>query len=421
LSTAADGRELPGRLPVEEARELVLTNVRPLPIESVSLDAAVGRVTAEPALTPDDVPAFDTSAMDGFAVNSADLPGELTVVGDSSAGSPWTGSMEGGTAVGISTGAELPEGADAVVKVEDTEPGTGGAPATVVMRGAATPGQNIRHRAEVMSAGTQVMPAGTRIGAVEVGLLASTGSDPVACHTRPRVAIVATGDELVESGGQRAPGQIWNSNLPVISAMVRSAGGEVVSATVAADSPEATVAALEPAMNSDLLVICGGVSVGDHDHVKRALTGLGAERLFWGLAMKPGRPAWFGVRGQTRILGLPGNPVSAMAVFAILGLPLLRALGGESSVGGEPSQSQPPEERPSAFLAAPIERLSDRLLAAPCRLRERAGRIELEPVAIKGSHDFVSLSGVDALAMIDAGSGRAKAGDQVPVVRLEGQ
>jgi molybdopterin molybdotransferase len=412
LSTAADGRELPGRLPVGEARRLVLAGVSPLGTEGVRLEAALGRVGAEPVRTPDDVPAFDTSAMDGFAASSVDLPGELTVVGDSSAGSPWSGRLGPGTAVGISTGAQVPEGADTVVKIEDTEPGSGDPPVTVVVGKPVPAGQNIRWRAEIMSAGTPVMGAGTRIGAVEAGLLASTGTDPVACHTRPRIAIVATGDELVESGGPRAPGQIWNSNLPVISAMARSAGAEVASAAVAADSPEATVTALEAGMDSDLLVICGGVSVGDHDHVKGALSGLGAERIFWGLAMKPGRPAWFGIRGKTRILGLPGNPVSAMAVFAILGLPLLRLLGGESTAGVD--------AQPSAFLTAPVNRLSDRLLAAPCRMRQRDGRVELEPIAIKGSHDFISLSGVDSLAMIDPGDGRAEAGDLVPLVRLGG-
>jgi molybdopterin molybdotransferase len=408
MNTAADGRELPGRLAVDEARQIVLADAQPLPAEQVRLGDAAGRVNAEPVLTPDDSPAFDTSAMDGFAVRSSDdAPRELTVVGDSSAGSPWQGALGGDEAVSISTGAEVPAGADAVVMVEHTEP----RPGAVFVPAPVAAGQNVRHRAEIMPAGTQVLAAGTRIGPVETGLLASTGTDPVSCHARPRVAVIATGDELVEAGGSREEGQIWNSNLPVISEMARAAGAEVVLARTAADTPAATEAALAAAFESDLVVICGGVSVGDHDHVKRALDRLGAERRFWGLAMKPGRPAWFGRRGSTRILGLPGNPVSALAVFAILGAPLLRALSGEQAA------SDPGTGR----LATPVQRLSDRLLAVPCRSREAEGRLELEPVAIRGSHDFISLAGTDALALVESGEGAARAGDEVRVVRLPGQ
>jgi len=420
MKLAGDGRELPGSMPVSEARQMVLAEVEPLAVESVPLAEAAGRVNAVPVTTADDVPAFDTSSMDGFAVNTADfdladgqdtVPQlELAVVGDSGAGSPWTAALEPGTAVTISTGAAMPPGADAVVKVEDTGPLPGG-----VLTPRPTPGQNVRHRGEIMAAGTQVLEAGIRIGPVETGLLAATGRDPVDCHRRPRVAIVATGDELVAPGEPRGPGQIWNSNLPVISEMVTAAGGEVVSARTVADSPEATraalEAALEAALDSDLIAICGGVSVGDHDHVAAALSGLGVERRFWGLALRPGRPTWFGVRGRTRVLGLPGNPVSAMAVFAILGAPLIRSLSGE----------RPAVKQGSGVLAAPVDRRGDRMLAAPCRSHRRGGRVELEPIRIKGSHDFLSLSGADALAMIESGTGSAAAGDEVPVVMLRGQ
>ncbi len=244
---AGEERELPGWLAVESARVQVLAGVEPLPAVEVPIADAQGRVTARPLLTPADTPPFDASAMDGFAVRSADCPDQdggeagLTVVGESSAGAPWDGSLDGGQAVSISTGAEVPTGADAVVRVEDTVRNDD----SVIVRAATAAGQNIRRRGEAMAAGSEVLLAGSRIGPVELGLLASTGNDPVLCHSRPTVSIVATGDELVPPGEPLGPGQIWNSNLAVISAMARAAGAEVVSTTSIGDSKPETEAALE--------------------------------------------------------------------------------------------------------------------------------------------------------------------------------
>ena len=409
MSGPGDETELPGWLPVEAARERVLEGVDPLEVVEVPLAESDGRVTASPVVAPTDVPPFDASAMDGFAVRAADCPAEggeveLGLAGESSAGSPWPGSLGSGQAVSISTGAEVPQGADAVVRLEDVVRRE----SSVAVPGPVEPGQNVRPRGEAMAAGREVLPAGSGIGPVEVGLLASTGNDPVLCRRRPTVAIVATGDELVAPGRQLGPGQIWNSNLAVVSAMARAAGAEVVSTSTIGDSEAETVSALEAALTADLAVVCGGVSVGEHDHVKSALAGLGAERMFWGIAMRPGRPTWFGRRGATRVLGLPGNPVSAMAVFAILAAPLLKALAGERSPG----------ELGTGRLAGPVRRLPDRLLAAPCRLRTSSGLVELEPIAIRGSHDSVSLAGARALALIEPGEGSAGPGTEVPMVAL---
>ncbi len=410
MSATGEERELPGRLPVERARETVLAGVEPLEPVEVSIAEALGRVTVDAVLSPTDVPPFDSSAMDGFAVRQRDCPpevggeAELEIAGESSAGGPWAGELGPCQAVSISTGAEVPAGADAVIRVEDTRRRDG-----VVLIGAeVSRGQNIRHRGEAMSAGSEVLAAGSRIGPVELGLLASTGNDPVLCHSRPTVSIVATGDELVPPGEPLGPGQIWNSNLPVVSAMAAATGAGVVATRTIGDSRAETEAALEAALESDLAVICGGVSVGDHDHVKGTLAALGAEREFWGVAMRPGRPTWFGRRGGCRILGLPGNPVSAMAVFAILGTPLLKALSGDRTAG----------EIGRGRLLAPVRRLPDRLLAAPCRLRTGSDRVELDPIAIKGSHDFISLAGARALALIEAGDGSVEAGVEVRMVEL---
>jgi molybdopterin molybdotransferase len=331
----------------------------------------------------------------------------LEVIGEAGAGRPWSGTLKPGSAVSISTGAEVPGGADTVVKVEDTD--RQGDELTVGTRVAA--GQNIRRRGEARKAGTEILGEGSRIGPVEIGLLASTGTDPVLCRPRPTVAVLATGDELVAPGKELGPGQIWNSNLPVIAAMARAAGADVASTATVRDTAAETRAALELAMEAQVVLICGGVSVGDHDHVKGSLKSLGAERRFWGLAMKPGRPAWFGLRGQSRILGLPGNPVSALAVFAILGVPLLKALAGDSSAAATGR----------GRLLSPVKRLSDRLQAVPCRLDRTLLESTLEPISTRGSHDFISLAGARALALIEAGSGSVAAGTEVEMIALEGQ
>lgn len=402
----------PGRLSLEAAREQVLVGAEPLAVETVALGDAQGRFVAVPYESPLDLPAFDNSAMDGFALRSVDLttanpdePIELRIAGESRAGHPWVGSLGAGEAVGISTGAAVPTGADAVLRREDAD-----RDGERLMVGLAVrEGHDIRRQGEVIRAGAMVLGPGTGLGPVELGVLATIGRDEVRCHRRPRVSLLTSGDELVAPGAPLVPGQIWNSNSTVVAALADQAGADLASVYHVADDRSATVRALDRCMDAELTVICGGVSVGEHDHVKAALAELEVEREFWGLALKPGRPAWFGRRGASRVLGLPGNPVSALVVFRLLAFPLIRALAG-----GNPL-------RPVlARLTAPVDPLANRAQAIPCRLDPDSAERCLHPLPQIGSHDFLSLSDADCLALVPAGTDQIAAGEQLEMVGLGG-
>ena len=398
-------------LDIDAASGIVLSGVGALEPEPTALSEAGGKFTAEPAISPVDIPGFDNSIMDGFAVRAADTadaspdrPLGLEIAGESRAGTPFGGGLGSGQAIRISTGAPVPEGADAVLQKEIVT--TEGSRLNVSARVEA--GHDIRRRGEITTAGREILPAGTALGAVGLGTLASVGIDSISCHRTPCVSLLTSGDELVEPGGTLGPGQIWDSNRYSVSALVDEAGATLVSFGNVKDDRQATVDALERALESDLTVICGGVSVGDHDHVRPALAELGVEQKFWGLALKPGRPTWFGQRGESRVLGLPGNPVSAFVVFRLLAMPLLRMLAG----GG------PPGERVTAMLAGPVDRLGGRLRAVPCHPARTGDPGELVPMPQLGSHDFLSLVGATHLALIPPGSGRAEKGDVVETLPL---
>ena len=350
-----------GAIEVEAARRKILSRVRPTAIERVALDQALGRRLAGDAVADAESQPFDNSAMDGFAVRAADLaaaggetPVELRTVDESRAGHPAAREVGPGEAIAISTGAPLPRGADASVRIEDAE--TVGD--IVRVHKAPAPGENVRRAGEDIARGETVLAAGAEIGPAELGALATIGLDPVPVHRRPRVAIVTSGDELVPPDRPLGPGQIHNSNAPTVAALVRLAGAEVVSAAWAADEPEATRATLATALEADLAIVCGGVSVGEHDHVKAALRDLGATQVFWRVALKPGGPTWFGTRGETLVFGLPGNPVSVMVTFLLLARPALLALGGGAPGG----------RRVRARLGADYAKPTDRAHAVRCRL-----------------------------------------------------
>ena len=390
---------MPGELiSVEEARGRVLAAVRPLAAESVPLGDALGRVLAEDATGDEDLPPFDSSAMDGFAVAEID-GGELDVIDEARAGAPAGRAVGRGDAIAISTGAMVPSGTVAVVPVERTESVDGRVRVPALSSGA-----NIRRAGEDVRAGEIVIRAGTPVGPAQIAMLASLGRAGVRCGGVPRVAVVVTGDELVEPGATLRPGQIRNSNGPALAALATASGARVAGTSRVGDSLTATVEALRAALAAaDVVCVSGGVSVGEHDHVKPALAELGVEESFWGVALKPGKPTWFGTAESALVFGLPGNPVSAMVTFQLFVGPAIQALAG----------ADPSRARVRARLESPVRLSPEREQAVRCRLTAGDGGWRADPTGPQGSHQISSMLGANALALIPCGEGELAAGSPV--------
>ncbi len=389
-------------LSIDEARDAVLSSLRPLPAERVELPGALDRILAVPVTAAHDVPRFVNSAMDGFALRAGPAGRTLRVIGESRAGRPSTRTLGPEEAIRISTGAEVPGGADAVIMVERTREQDD----TVTLEAETVPGQNLRHPGEDMHAGTEVLPAGTRIGPAELGVAANAGVASLRCVRRPRVVVLATGDELVQPGAPLGPGQIHDSNALTLAALARRAGADVVHAGEVPDTAQATEAAVRAALTiADVLLCSGGVSVGPHDHVKPALAAAGVEERFWRVALRPGKPTWFGTRGPQLAFGLPGNPVSAMVTFLLFARPALLALGG----------ADPGTPRERRIITAPLPRHAGRDECVRVRLD---GADHATPTGPQASHVLTSMLGADALAIVPRGDGELPAGSEVEVERL---
>jgi molybdenum cofactor synthesis domain-containing protein len=344
-------------MPLDEAQARVLEGARPLPGEVVELAQAIGRVLAEPATAAITVPPWDNSAMDGFAVRSADIegagpasPAVLEVLGEVPAGKCPRASVKPGTALRITTGARMPRGADAVVPVEDTDAIAGAAelPDQVAILAASKPGDNIRRAGSDVEVGTPILPEGRTIGPAAVALLAATGNAAVRVRRRPRVAVLSTGDEIVPPGRPLGPAQIYDSNALSLEAQAAAAGAEVRRFGIARDEAAALLSLMREAVAwADVVVLSGGVSVGAHDHVKAAFESVGRMSL-WRVAIKPGRPFAFARATRTEagegtrevaLFGLPGNPVSVFVTFELIMRPVLRRLAGHPVLFDRPTRT----------------------------------------------------------------------------------
>jgi molybdopterin molybdotransferase len=396
----------------DEALRLVLASATPLPAREVLLDEALGLVAAGDIAASDPIPPFTNSGMDGFALRAVDVAGasdetpvRLAVIEDLPAGRVAVRAVGPGTALRIMTGASLPAGADAVVPVESTEMAGDG----VAVRRAVPVGANVRPAGEDVAAGARVLARGTVIGPGDLGLLAQAGRATVPVHPRPRVAIVTTGDELVEAGQPLAPGLIRDANVHVLRAQVLAAGGEPLTIARVPDTREAIAAALRSALAAaDVVVTTGGVSMGEYDHVKDALERMGAERAFWRVAQKPAGPLGLWRLEGRPVFGAPGNPVAAMLVTEEYVRPLLRRLLGHAHL------FRP--ERVARLEGGWRRKAGDeRLHWLRLRLEERDGALRARPAGPQGSGVLGSMARADALGLVPSGVAEIADGGEVLV------
>jgi molybdopterin molybdotransferase len=392
-------------LSIDDAIRTVLERVQPLPAERVPIEAAAGRVLAEPARAAIDLPPFPSSAMDGFALRAEDTPGTLPVAAAVAAGRPAERPLRAGEAMAIATGGTVPEGADAVVPIEDVVASDN----TVEIPTAAEPGAHVRPRGGDVRAGDEVVPAGVRLTPGRIGALAASGIGEVSCGARPRAAVLSTGTELQPPGALLGPGQIYEANSFLLAAALASAGAEVDRLPVAVDDESVHREALARALEADVVVTSGGVSVGPHDLVRRIEAELGVEEVFWGVAVKPGKPVSFGVRGRTVVFGLPGNPVSALAGFELFVRPAVLKLQGAAEPG-------------PGFLAGRLGRAVRRNPVRDQLVRARSSvdgdAVTLDPVTGQESHMIVRAAGADTLALVPRGEGELEVGAAVRYLQL---
>lgn len=412
-------------LSVAEALEAILNEVKPARPITVELADALGLVTAEAVVSDVDSPPFDKAVMDGFAVRSADLDGaetRLRIVEHIIAGMLPSVTVTSGNATRIMTGAPLPQGADCVVKVEDTRndpAGPASVGGTVIIRGTAQPGQHIVRRGASLKIGQSVLPAGRLVRPQEVGALAEVGKECLSIHPRPKVGILATGDELVPVGEQPGPGQIRNSNEAMLGAQTQRAGGEPVLLGIARDNHAELRERIAAGLRCDVLLLSGGVSEGTHDLVPAELAALGVRNLFHKVNMRPGKPLWFGVwKGEpsqagtwpTYVFGLPGNPVSSLVCFEVFVRPCLRRL-----LGFEPAAPVPLRARLLQEHVAQGERPTYN----PARLAWDAQGPCVEPVRWHGSSDLQAMVQANALALFPGGEATYERGTFVDVIPFD--
>ena len=392
-----------------EAERLVLEHVGRLPVERTPLVEAQGLALAESLRARFDSPPFDNSAVDGYAVRSADAEAGRTfaVVDEAPAGRPATKSVGEGEAIKIFTGGVIPGGADAVVMVENTT----GWGEEFELRKEASAGQNVRRGGEDVREGDVILEAGTEIGPPEIALAATQGYGEVPVYRRPKVVVLSTGTELVEPGARDLePGEIYDSNSFAVISQSREVGAEARRVSAASDDAEVLREAVKEALETaDVVVTSGGVSVGEKDLVKGTMLELGVEQVFWGVKFKPGKPLFFGVRDDVRLFGLPGNPVSAMVCFELFVRPaLMRMMGRED-------RKRP---RIEVYFEDDVKNQFGRMHAMRVSLERTQRGWLARSVGAQGSGLVSSLTRADALALVGPESGGVRAGDPVEAIVL---
>jgi molybdenum cofactor synthesis domain-containing protein len=399
-------------IPLEEARAHVLATVRRLPAIRLPIDDAVGRVLAEPVTADESVPPFDNTAMDGFAVRSADTAGapvELEVVATLAAGADPAGVRVGpGQAVRIMTGAAIPDGADAIVMVESTSSLDGGD--RVRVEAVAEAGEHIRDAGDDVRKGDTVMGSGTVVTPAHLGVLASVGVSDVVVVRRARVGVLSTGDELVEGNAPLRPGQLRDSNRHALCALVASDGFEVVDLGLVRDDKEAVAAAIKGATRRcDALLTSGGVSMGDFDEVKATLSDLAADMRWMQMAIRPAKPFAFGTVESMPVFGLPGNPVSSLVSYELLARPALRQMAGH----GPDDLDRP---RLDAVASTPLARRRDgKTHFARVIVEVDDRRLVVRSAGGQGSHQLAAMAASNGLAVLPDGDG-VDAGEPVTVI-----
>lgn len=396
-------------LEISKARQLILQSARPRPATTVATHAAFGRVLAQDVRSDADSPPFPKALMDGYAVRSADVTAaatRLVVLEQVTAGNMPSRSLTPGTASQVMTGAPLPPDADAVVMVEQTRRDGD----HVIIDSPAVPGQNLMPQAGVYRQGDTILAAGRRLRAIEIALAGEVGLEQLAVVPSPSVAILSTGDELCEIASTPGPGQIRNSNGPMLECLAQSCGGQVNSLGIARDEPQELSSKIHDGLTSDVLILSGGVSAGVLDLVPRTLAEAGVETIFHKINLKPGKPLWFGVRsrdaGHTLVFGLPGNPVSSLVCFELFVRPALQRLAG---------QAEPELPIRTARLKHTYRFRGGRPTYFPARISWTDAGYEVATIAWKGSSDLPSVSQANGFAIFEGDPRELDAGERVPV------
>jgi molybdopterin molybdotransferase len=396
-----------------DAFRRVIARAKPLTQESVPLAESLGRTLAQNIRARAPIPPFAKATMDGYAVRAGDAqPGasgravELEVIEDLPAGRISRKALRSGQAVRIMTGAPLPKGADAVVMVEDTEKAGN---RVRIFRGV-DPGDNIGRAGEDLEKGDLILERGDLVGPAEIGMLAALGLASVRVFRRPRLAVIATGDEIVEPGEKAGLGRIWNSNGYSLLSLAREAGAEASYLGIARDNTSELRLKIKKAKDADILAVSGGISVGDYDLVKEELLGLGVRPIFWRVRIKPGKPTFFGVRGRQLVFGLPGNPTSAMVMFHLFVRPAIDLMLGRKRAGLRTAR---------AVLEEDIEVRPGRTQFLRGRLVGEGPLVRVEPFPDQRSGVLRSMVKSRVLIVVPADSSRIEKGREVKILFLD--